>query len=137
MKNFNRRSSHGHHNRAQSAANWRNTHTDSRGSQAFTHTLTSTQLQPRSAKRHLSYYFSVHTSTGYFRVSVIHRTLTWKTGSLTSVRDQFCMTDGGWAHRQRVSTILTRKTHNCFSQSVLLTVFEPRSFGSRVPRSTS
>ena len=34
---------------AQSAANWRESH-------AFTHTLTLTQLQPRGAKRQLSYY---------------------------------------------------------------------------------
>ena len=38
---------------AQSAANWRNTH--SCGSHAFTHTFTSTQVQKR-AKRQLSYY---------------------------------------------------------------------------------
>ena len=31
-------------------------HTHSRGSHAFTHTLTSTQLQPRGAKCLLSYY---------------------------------------------------------------------------------
>ena len=39
---------------AQSTANWCNTH--SRGSHAFTHTLISTQLQPRCAKRQVSYY---------------------------------------------------------------------------------
>ena len=52
MKNFNRRSSHGHHGSkrlelAQDA--------HSRGSHAFTHTRTSTQLQPRGVKRLLSY----------------------------------------------------------------------------------
>ena len=38
---------------AQSAADWRNTH--SHGSHAFTHTLTSTKLQPLCAKRQLTY----------------------------------------------------------------------------------
>ena len=45
---------------------------------------------------------------GSFRVSIIHRTLTWTTRSLTCVRDHSCAcvyTHGGWAHRQRVSTI--------------------------------
>ena len=41
----------------------------------------------------------VHADT--FNVSVIHRTLTWTTGSLTCVSD----THGSWAHRQRASTI--------------------------------
>ena len=44
-------------------------------------------------------------------------------------------THGGWAHRQRVtSTFFTRKNSQILL--VLLTVFEPRSFGSRVRRST-
>ena len=72
-------------------------HAHSHGSQTFTHTLTSTQtstqLQPRGAKRQLSYYFSVH--AGSFRVSVIQRTLTWTTGSLSCVH---LYTRGGWAH---------------------------------------
>ena len=52
---------------------------------------------------------------GYVRVSVIYRTLTRTTGSVTCVRDRkfLCVrvyTHGGWAHRQRVSpTFLTRK----------------------------
>ena len=54
MKNFNRRSSHGHHGskgcKLAQHAHWR-------GSHAFTHTLTVTQLQPRCAKCwQLSYY---------------------------------------------------------------------------------
>ena len=56
-----------------------------------THSVThfaSTQLQPRGAKRQLSYNLSVH--AGSFRVSVNHRTLTWTTGSLTCVRDHYC-----------------------------------------------
>jgi hypothetical protein len=53
MKNFNRRNSHGHHgSKRRELAQ----HAHSRGSHAFTHTLTSTQLQPRGAKRQLSYY---------------------------------------------------------------------------------
>ena len=33
---------------------------------------------------------------GSFRVSIIHQTLTWTTGSLTCICDHSC--DGGWAH---------------------------------------
>ena len=40
---------------AQSTANWRNTHTLVDRTHSLTH-LTSTQLQPRGAKRQLSYY---------------------------------------------------------------------------------
>ena len=85
MKNFNRRSSRGNHG---SKRRELVQHTHSRGSHAFTHTLTSTQLQPRGAKRQLSYYFSVH--SGSFPVSVIHRTLTRTTGSLSYVCDHSC-----------------------------------------------
>ena len=51
---------------------------------------------------------------GSFRVSVIHRTVTWSTGSSTCVRGHSCecvYTRGlGWAHQQRISTtFLTRK----------------------------
>ena len=53
MKNVNRRSSHGHHgSKCRELAK----HAHSRGSHAFTRTLTSTQLQPRCAKRQLTYY---------------------------------------------------------------------------------
>ena len=62
---------------AQSAAKWRNTHAHMDRTHSLTHT--STQLQPCGAKRQLSYYFSVH--AGSYRVSVIHQTLTWTTGS--------------------------------------------------------
>ena len=48
MKNFNRHSSYGDHGSKQ--------HTHSPGSHAFTHTLTSTQLQPGGAKHQLNYY---------------------------------------------------------------------------------
>ena len=61
---------------AQIAATCRNTHIHMGRTHSLTH-LTSTQLQPRGAKRQLSYYLSVH--AGYFRVSVIHRALTWTT----------------------------------------------------------
>ena len=45
MKTINRRSSHGHHgSKRRELAQQRGAH--SRGSPAFTHTLTSTQLQP-------------------------------------------------------------------------------------------
>ena len=56
---FNTRSSHGHH------SSRRREHAHSHGSRAFTHILTPTQLQPRGAKRQLSYYFSVHAGSFY------------------------------------------------------------------------
>ena len=53
MKNFNKHSSIGHHgSKCRELAQ----HAHSRGPHAFTHTLTSTQLQSRCAKRQLSYY---------------------------------------------------------------------------------
>ena len=106
MKNFNRRDSHGHHgSKRRELAQ----HAHSLGSQAFTYTFASRQLQARGA--------SVH--AGSFRVSVIHETLTWTTGSLSCVRDHSCACvytrELGIAYRQRVSTtFLTRKIHNFF-----------------------
>ena len=75
--------------------------------------------QPQEQRR----YPVLQVHTGCFRVSVIHRALTWTTGSLTSVRDHSCAcvyTHEGLA----VSiTCLTReKTHEVFL--VLLTGFE-------------
>ena len=85
MKNFNRRDSHGHHgSKRRELAQ----HAHSHGSHGFTHTRASIQLKSRGAKRQLSYYFSVHARLGPFRVSVIHRTLTWASGSC--VRDHSC-----------------------------------------------
>ena len=52
MKNFNRHSSHGHHGLKRHKLAQ---HTHTRGSHAFTYTVTSTQLQPRCAERQLSY----------------------------------------------------------------------------------
>ena len=53
MKNFNRRRFHGHHG---SKCCKLVQHAHSCGSHTFTHTLSSTQLQPHCAKRQLSYY---------------------------------------------------------------------------------
>ena len=86
-------------------------HAHSHGLHAFTHTLTSTQLQPRGAKRQLSYYFSVH--AGSFHVSVIHRTLTWTTGSLSCVRDHSHVYI---KYTQRLGT-LTVSQHNIFESA--------------------
>ena len=50
-------------------------------------------------------FWKVH--AGSFCVSVIHQTPTWTTGSLMCTRDHSyaCVyTQGGWVHRQRVST---------------------------------
>ena len=81
MKNFNRRSSHGHRRKLAQ-------HAHPHGSRAFTHALASTRLQPRGAKCQLSYYFSVH--AGSFCISVIHQTLTWNTGYLSCVHGHSC-----------------------------------------------
>ena len=85
MKTSNRRNYHAHHG---SKRRKLPQHTHSHGSHAFTHTLTSTQLQPRGAKHQLSYSFSVR--AGFFHVSIIHQPLTWTTGSLTCVHDHSC-----------------------------------------------
>ena len=59
------------------------------------------------------YPFVSKVHAGSFRVSVIHRNLTWTTGAnkrayVIILRRAY--THGGWAHRQRCSTtVLTRK----------------------------
>ena len=60
---------------AQSAANWRNMHTDVDHTHSLTH-FTSAQLQPRGAKRQLSYYFPVHAGSSRFAVCVVGGTET-------------------------------------------------------------
>ena len=135
MNNFNRHSSHGHHgSKCRELAQ----HAYSHGSHALFHTLISTRLQPRCAKRQLSYYYSVH--AGSLRVFVIHQTLTWTTGSLSCILNMIILvhayTHGGWAHRQRVSTtFLTQKNSHIFL--ALLTGFKPRFFRSQVRTSTN
>ena len=62
IMNFNRRNSHGHHGSKHREL----------AQHAFTRTLTSTQLQPRGAKRQLSFFPPQY--AGSVRVSVIHRT---------------------------------------------------------------
>ena len=83
--------------------------------------------------------YSVH--DGVFRVSIIHRTLTWTTGSLTCVHDHVyaCVhTHGGLAPpTANQHTIFDSEKLTFFSFLVLQTGFEPRSFGSRVGRSTN
>ena len=52
---------------------------------------------------------------GSFRISIIHRTPTWTTGSLTCVRvhSYVCVyTRGVWAHRQRVGTTFLTPDRN-------------------------
>ena len=44
-----------------------------------------------------------------FPVSVIHRTLTWTTGSLTCVRSYACVYTWGWGTPTTIQHILTRK----------------------------
>ena len=95
MKNFNRRNSHV--TVAQSAANWRNTHAHEDCTHSLTH-FTSTQIQPRGAKRQISYYFSVHagsvrrvSATGSLTCARDHSFVCVYTGSLTCARDCSCV----------------------------------------------
>ena len=125
MKNFNRRNFHGHDH----GSKWRELaqHAHSHGSHAFTDTLTSTQLQPRGAKRQLSYYFSAH--AGSFRVSVIHLSLAWTTGSLTCVRGHSC----ACVYIRRLGTPTVRQ-HNMFdskSAHFFLGLAKPRQLHTR------
>ena len=64
MKNFNRRSSHGHH-----GSKYRELapHAHSRGSHAFIHTLTSAQLQPRGAIYNHKTNTLITKSTAFYR----------------------------------------------------------------------
>ena len=120
---------------AHSAANWRNTHTHmARSSRIYTH------LQQHSYNhvvRSARSAIACQCMLGFFRVSVIHRTLTLATGSLSCVRDHSC--DCVYT---RGLDIPTASQHNISDGKksqvvlVLLTGFEPRSFGSRVRRST-
>ena len=71
-----------------------------------------------------------------FRVSIIHRTMTWTKGSLTCVRNHCeCV------HTRGLGTPIASQ-HNIFDSNnsqmsvVLQAGLEPRSFGSRVRRST-
>ena len=63
---------------------------------------------------------------GSLRVSIIHRTLTWTTGSFTCVRSAYmrAFTHGGWAHRRVSTTILTRK-NSCSGQDSNPRPFDP------------
>ena len=64
-----------------------------------------TLLFPSTVQKYIySPVSKVH--AGSYRVSVIHRTLTWTTGSLTCVRYYESAYTRGGAHRQRVSTTL-------------------------------
>ena len=109
MKNFNRCSSHGHHgSKLRDLVQYAHSH----GSHAFTHTFTSTQLQPCGAKRQLSYYYAVH--AGSFRVSVSHQTLTWTTGSLSCARDH----SGACVYTHGLGTPIASQ-HNIFDSEKL------------------
>ena len=86
--------------------------------------VTSLSLKTLSVIGTLISSSSVTCMLGSFRVSVIQRTLTWTTGSLTCVRDHFyaCVqyTHGSWAGTP------TASQHNLFDSEilVLLTGFE-------------
>ena len=133
MKNY-RRSSHGHHG---SKCCKLVQHTHSHGSHAFTHTLTSTQLQLHCAKHQLSYYFSVHTVS--FRVSVIYtkhdldyRIFIMRTWSF------FCMrVHMGVRHTDSESAQHFSLGKNSQIFCVVLMGFKPWVFGSQVQCSTN
>ena len=95
-----------------------------------------TRLQQPQDQR----YPVLHMHAGSFCLSVIHRTLTWTTGSLTCVRDHSyaCVyTRGGVGHKDSESAQhFDSEKHSQFFL-VLLTRFEPRVFGSQVRRSTN
>ena len=100
----------------QSAANWRNTHTHTGRTHLLTH-FTSTQLQPRDAKRQLSYnLFSACWVFSCFR-NPPNSEMEYGIFNVRTCSFMCCAyTHGGWAHRQRVSTIcLTRKNSQLFS----------------------
>ena len=76
---------------------------------------------------------------GSFSVSVIHRTLTWTSGSSLCVRDHSCA-----CVYTRGLGMPTASQHNIFDSEkllqiflVLMTGFKPGSFGSWVRRSTN
>ena len=97
---------------AQSAGNWRNTHTHIDSTHSLTH-FSSTHLQLRGAKRQLSCYCSVR--AGSFRVSIIHRTLTWTIlSSSTCVRGHFC----AYVYTRGLGTP-TASQHNMFDSEKL------------------
>ena len=128
MKRFNRRNSHGQHgSKRRELAQ----HAHSRGSHPFTHTLNHINtVTTRLCEAPAQLLFV--TACWVFRVSVIHRILTWATGFLTCIRgpSYTCVyTHGGWAHRQRYSATLFTRT-NSQIVIVFLTGFEPSSFGS-------
>ena len=98
MKNFNRRDCHGHHgSKRRELAR----HAHSHGSHAFTHILYTNHVV-RSASSAI--IFQCMLGLFVFRVSVIHRTLTWTTGYVKCVCDHSCAcvytrglgTQGNW-----------------------------------------
>ena len=74
----------------------------------------------------------VQVHAGYYRVSIIHRTLTWTTGMLTCVHDL----SYACVYTRGLNTP-TASQHNPFDSEKLtvpLTGFEPSIFGSPVQR---
>ena len=111
MKNFNRRSSSGHHgseHREQLAQ-----HAHSRGSHAFTHTLPSVQLQPRCAKAPAQLLlFSAYWD---FSCLEIHRTLTWTRIFIVIILVRaYIYTGVGHTEERASTTFLTRKNSQMF-----------------------
>ena len=98
--------------------------------------LTWVRLQQPQEQR----YPVLQVHDGSFIVSVIHRTLTWTTGSLTCVCDLSC----AFVYTRGLGTTPTTCQHSMYDSEklaqcvlVLLTGFlEPRVFGTRVRRST-
>ena len=119
---------------AESAVNWRNMHTHMDHTHLLTHsnTVTTRWCEAPAQLLHFSacWFFSCfhNPSELWHGIQDLYHAY-----MIILVR---AYTHGGWAHRQWVSTtFLTQKNSQIFL--VLLTGFEPRSFGSRVQRSTN
>ena len=99
--------------------------------------LTWVRLQQPQEQR----YPVLQVHTGSFRVSVIHRTLTWTTGSITSVHDHSyaCVyTLGlGTPTTSQQNIFDSEELSQMFLVLLARPGFEPRVFGSRVRRSTN
>ena len=98
------------------------------------------QGKPAATKSRYPTLMNYKAHAGSFRVSIIHRTLTWPTGSLTCVRDHSCVfayTRGLGTPTASQHNILIRKTLtnlSCAPGADGVRTLGPR--GSRVRRAT-
>ena len=74
-------------------------------------------LSPGKVSSHswaLPIFFGAFSCVQCFRVSTIHRTLRWITGSLTCVRSYACVYTQGWGTPTSQHNILTQKNSHRF-----------------------